>query len=90
MMVVRTQVIAVAVMTEIILKIIQTEIILERSAYLAFHTGTISTFSFFSENKFYLNKCLNTLHNIVTEGGGNQLTSHGIRQLLLESCKLYS
>ena len=51
------------------------------------------------ENKFYLNKCLNTLCNIKTEEGGggrgettpNQLvTSHGIGPLLLVSCKLYS
>ena len=47
-----------------------------------------------SENKFYLNKGLNTLHNIKTEEGGkkpkNQFTSQGIGQLLLVSCKLYS
>ena len=40
-----------------------------------------------SENKFYLNKGLNTLHNIKTEEGEqnpkNQFTSQGIGQLLL-------
>ena len=44
-------------------------------------------FFFFPENKFYLNKGLNTLHNIKTEEGGkkpkNQFTSQGIGQLLL-------
>lgn len=42
--------------------------------------------SIVSENKFYLNKGLNTLHNIKTEGGKkpkNQFTSQGIGQLLL-------
>ena len=46
-----------------------------------------------SENKFYLNKGLNTLHNIKTEEGKkpkNQFTSHGVGQLLPVSCKLYS
>lgn len=43
--------------------------------------------SIVSENKFYLNKGLNTLHNIKTEEGEkkpkNQFTSQGIGQLLL-------
>ena len=49
-----------------------------------------------SENKFYLNKGLNTLHNIKTEQGGEKkkqnqfVTSRGIGPLLLVSCKLYS
>ena len=51
---------------------------------------------FFSENKFYLSKGLNILHNIKTEEEGKkkthqkQFSSHSIGQLLLVSCKLYS
>ena len=47
-----------------------------------------------SENKFYLNKGLNTLHNIKTEEGRkkpkDQFISQGTGQLLLVGCKLYS
>ena len=61
--------------------------------------AVLCCFPFFvvvSENKFYLNKGLNTLHNIKTEQGGRKktqnqfVTSHGIGPLLLVSCKLYS
>ena len=49
--------------------------------------GQDSFFFFFPEKKFYLNKGLNTLHNIKTEEGEqnpkNQFTSQGIGQLLL-------
>jgi hypothetical protein len=49
---------------------------------------------FISENKFYLNKGLNTLHNIKTgreKKTKNQfVTSCGLGQLLLISQKLYS
>ena len=47
----------------------------------------MSLLFFFPEKKFYLNKGLNTLHNIKTEEGEknpkNQFTSQGIGQLLL-------
>ena len=49
--------------------------------------SNVFAFFFFPEKKFYLNKGLNTLHNIKTEEGEknpkNQFTSQGIGQLLL-------
>ena len=54
----------------------------------------IYLFIFVSENKFYLYKGLNTLHNTKTEEGRkkpkDQFISQGIGQLLLVGCKLYS